>query len=114
MSNEILTLLNNYSATGDFVSAKQPGAGYHQKYNNLHTFVISFSSWEGNLKLQGTLELYPGEDSWFNLYNDNGEEISYEGIHDSNYTVACQGNFTWIRVSGTTVSGTINQIQFSC
>lgn len=116
MSNEI-TLLLSQQGTGSFVSNKQPGAGYHQKYDSLHTFVISFSNWGGVLKIQGTLELFPGDDSWVDLVDSSGQTMSYggdTGEYNSTITVNARGNFIWIRAIGITNSGIIQQIQFSC
>jgi hypothetical protein len=116
MSNEITILLNQQAAFGSFISDKKPGAGYHQKYDNLHTFVINFSNWSGEVKLQGTLELFPGSDSWVDLIDTNGNTMVYgddSTDYDSAVTANARGNFIWIRAAGTVNSGSITQIQFS-
>lgn len=116
MSTEITLLLNQQSAPGNFVSDRKPGAGYHQKYDSLHTFVLSFSSWSGEVRIQGTLELYPGEDSWVDLVDSSGQAMIYgndSSDYDGSITTNTRGNFLWIRAIGTTTAGVIQQIQFS-
>jgi hypothetical protein len=120
MSNEITILLNQQTAIGSFISDKKPGAGYHQKYDNLHTFVINFSNWNGEVKLQGTLELFPGNDSWVDLIDTSGNTMHYfddysseSGTYNYDITANTRGNFIWIRAVGTLNSGAITQIQFS-
>ena len=116
MSTEITLLLSQQSAPGAFTSNPRPGAGYHQKYDNLHTFVLSFANWSGELKIQGTLELFPGDDSWVDLVDNAGQTMSYgndSSDYDSSITANVRGNFIWIRATGTVNSGTIQQIQFS-
>jgi hypothetical protein len=112
MSNEITVLINQQSAPGPFDSGRKPGAGYHQKYDNLHTFVIDLSSWSGEIRIQGTLELFPGESSWVDLTDSLGTPLVYNAGFNP-ITVNVRGNFVWIRAVGSTAAGVIQQIQFS-
>lgn len=112
MSNEIILLLESINNPGIFVSDKRPGAGYHQKYDNLHTFSMTFSSWSGELRLQGTLDIFPDDASWVDLVDTEDRPVifsSYDGIA----AVNVRGNFIWIRAIGTLNTGSIAQIQFS-
>ena len=52
MSTESITLLSLTSTVGPFTGSKQKGAGYHKYNDGIHTFVVSFSNWSGELKLQ--------------------------------------------------------------
>jgi len=116
MSNEITILLENAENTGSFVSDKKTGSGYHQKYDNLHTFVLNFSNWRGVLKIQGTLEMFPGENDWFDLRDPLNAKLEYGG-DSSNYntvvTANSRGNFLWIRAVGTTDQGSIVEIRYN-
>jgi len=116
MSNEITILLENAANTGQFASEKKPGAGYHQKYDNLHTFVLRFSNWSGELKLQGTLEMFPDEDDWVTLRDSSDAMLIYgndSSDYDSTLTANVRGNFVWIRATGVTNSGIITEIRFN-
>jgi hypothetical protein len=112
MSSEITVLINQQSTPGIFDSGRKPGAGYHQKYDNLHTFVINLENWNGELRIQGTLDLFPGDDSWVDLTDFSGNSLSYT-TGTGALTVNVRGNFIWIRAVGSTTAGTIQQIQFS-
>lgn len=112
MSNEITILLENESSMGQFVSNKLPGSGYHQKYDNLHTFVLIFSEWDGDLTLQGTLEMFPAESDWFDLRDSADTKLMYSGENDGTVTANSRGNFLWIRAVGSTNSGSIDQIRY--
>jgi hypothetical protein len=116
MSNEITILLENASATGQITSEKQPGAGYHQKYDNLHTFVLRFSNWDGEIKLQGTLEMFPSSEDWFDLRDSTNTLLAYGGDssdYDGTFTANARGNFVWIRAVGVTNSGIITEIRYN-
>jgi len=117
MSKEITILLENASATGQFTSEKQPGTGYHQTYDNLHTFVLRFSNWDGEVRLQGTLEIFPGNDDWFDLRDSANTSLVYGVdsvvIYDGTFTANARGNFVWIRAVGVTNSGIITEIRYN-
>jgi hypothetical protein len=113
MSKEITILLENASATGKFISKKQPGTGYHQTYDNLHTFVLRFSNWDGELRLQGTLEIFPGDDDWFDLRDSADTLLVYGGDYDGTFTANVRGNFVWIRAVGAIKSGIITEIRYN-
>jgi hypothetical protein len=116
MSNETTILLENANLPGAFTSGKKPGSGYHQKYDNLHTFVLKFSNWSGELKLQGTLEMFPGENDWFDLRDQLNNKLEYGGDssdYDSIITVNAKGNFLWIRAIGTIDHGSIAEIRYN-
>jgi hypothetical protein len=123
MSIENLVLLPT-STVGAFTGTKQKGAGHHwslyrnktNEYNDgIHTFVVSFRNWSGELKLQGTLELYPGDADWFDLKDLNDTTIVFgDGStdYDDSYTVNSKGKFIWVRAVGTVTAGEITQIRF--
>lgn len=116
MSNKIEILLDQLSTPGAFIGDKKPGAGYHQKYDNLHTFVLSFNNWSGELRIQGTLDLFPGENSWVDLVDSTEQFLIYgndSSDYDGTVTANVRGNFVWIRAVGTLTTGSIEQIQFS-
>jgi len=112
MSTEITVLLTQQSTPGSFVSERKPGAGYHQKYDNLHTFIVTLDNWNGELRIQGTLDLFPGEDSWVDLIDTAGDLMIYTSDSGTS-TANVRGNFVWIRAVGVTIEGSVQQIQFS-
>lgn len=73
-------------------SEKYKGAGYHKRYGSLHTLVYETDAFVGNIKIQATLALYPGENDWVDI-----ESVDFTGdstvAQSSNFT----GNFVWIR-----------------
>ena len=117
MSNETITLVNNLSFLGDFTSDKFQGPGYHKQSDNLITFTLSFAHWTGEVILQGTLELYPNNNTdWVNLKDLSDQDIiigDSSTDYDSTITVNSRGNFVWLRAIGTSSSGTISEIRYN-
>ncbi len=118
MSTESIVLLSTTNSTGNFTSSKQKGAGYNRSQGGLHTFVIKFSNWAGELRIQATLELFPGDLDWFDvdLTDPNGtvrvfDEDSTD--YDDSYAVNTVGNFIWIRATGTISAGEITEIRYN-
>lgn len=112
MSNEYTILLNTTTAPGEFSSEKQPGAGYHNQTNNVHTLVLGFNNFNGTVELQGTLEIFPGEKDWVTLKNTSNQDIVYEGLRNGTFSAVSRGNFMWIRAVGSVTSGEITSIRF--
>jgi hypothetical protein len=116
MSTETITLLSNTSTAGTFTGTKQKGAGYHKYNDGIHTFVISFKNWSGELNLQGSLSLYPGDNDWFDLKDLNDDIITVgdgSSDYDDVYTVSSQGKFVWLRATGTVTAGEITEIRYN-
>ena len=116
MSTESITLLSLTSTVGPFTGSKQKGAGYHKYNDGIHTFVVSFSNWSGELKLQGTLELYPGDSDWVDLKDLTNTTIIFgDGStdYDDSYTVNSKGKFVWVRAVGTVTTGEITEIRYN-
>lgn len=115
MSIESLILFDNAvsdsTVSADFVfTEKNKGAGYHKKQDNLHTAVYSIVDFTGTVKLQGTLNLYPGETDWFDITDSITNFVS---APEQSYTFNFRGNFIWIRAAYTVDSGSINQIRYN-
>lgn len=110
MSSEILTLVSDLSSpTGETFSTKLKGAGYHRKFDNLHTAQYLVSNFSGSIKLQATLEMFPGEADWFDI-----EGTAFTGDGSSNPDpVNFRGNFMWIRAVYALESGSISSIRYS-
>lgn len=114
MSNETTILIENITSEAqnlDFVySDKQKGSGYHKLGDGLHTYVYTVDSFVGVIKLQGTLELYPGDNDWVDI-----EDTVFDG--DSSISSGATGNFTgnfiWIRAAYNLQDGTIHQIRYN-
>jgi hypothetical protein len=116
MSIETTILLENITLESSDstlkYSEKQKGSGYHKIGNGLHTYVYSIDSFVGSIKLQGTLELYPGDNDWVDIDNttltSNGDS-TIVGSTTGNFT----GNFVWIRTAYNLQDGTISQIRYN-
>jgi hypothetical protein len=71
MANETTVLVSNITSEAvdsAFVySDKAKGAGYHKFNDSLHTYNYVVDSFVGTIKLQGTLELFPGDDDWVDI-----------------------------------------------
>lgn len=106
MSNESYILLENTSTIDSSFnfSDKNKGAGYHKFNNGVHTYVYATSDFIGTIKLQGTLEEFPGDDDWVDI------SVTEEtGSSNGSFT----GNFLWIRAAYTIENGSITQIRYN-
>lgn len=118
MSIESHILLSNISQEaipGDTTfnySDKQKGAGYHKYNDGVHTVQYSFDNFAGTVKIQATLELYPGNNDWFDV---EGTEIGGDStiIASATTTVTFTGKFTWIRAAYNVQDGTITEIRYN-
>lgn len=117
MSTESIILLENVSAeaidSATVYSGKQKGAGYHKRYGSLHTATYEVDSFIGSIKLQGTLELYPGESDWVDISGTDvglsSDSSAWSALQTFNFT----GNFVWIRAAYNLQNGTIIQIRYN-
>lgn len=112
------TVLITDQTIGTFVSDKQKAAGYHRRHDVLHTIILSFSNFTGSVQIQATLELYPGENDWFDcvLTDANGDTIEFDSDstdRDGDEIANTEGNFVWMRAVGTVSAGVINQIRYN-
>jgi len=118
MSTEIITLLSNVSqeaTPGDSsfaYSGKQKGAGYHKYNDGVHTVVYDFNQFVGTVKIQATLELYPGDSDWFDVV---GTEVGGDStvINSSATSYTFTGKFVWIRAAYNLQNGTITEIRYN-
>lgn len=117
MSIENRTLLPLTTLIGDSdqsvlsIGSKAVGAGYNKNTDGIHTIVFDLSdNWEGYIKIQGTLSLYPGNDDWFDIetYGDFST-TDYAGLG----TINIVGKFVWLRAAYNTQTGQINEIRYS-
>lgn len=118
MSTESYLLLSQFSESGEFASNKSKGSGYHKQYDNLHTFTITLTNFQGEVRIQGTLSLYPNDDSdWFSLKDlENNSIIFGDGSSvdqsTTTHSVNSRGNFVWLRAVGSVSSGEITEIRY--
>ena len=91
---------------------KQPGAGYNRRSDGVHTAIYSFDNFSGTVKIQGTLELYPGENDWFDI---SGTEFGGDStvVTSSSYSRNFTGNFLYIRAAYNLQNGTITEIRYN-
>ena len=116
MSTESTILISNItteviSPSVFSYSDKQKGAGYHRYNDGIHTAVYQLSEFVGTIKIQATLELYPGDNDWFDV---DGTEHSFDSsISNGAYPYTFTGKFVWIRAAYNLQNGTITQIRYN-
>lgn len=117
MSIESRVLINNISAeAADSAYAygdKRKGAGYNRRSDGLHTVIYSVTDFVGSIKIQGSLEIFPGEYDWVDI---PGTEIGLSD--DSSAWTATNtrnfvGNFVWIRAAYNLQDGIINAVRYN-
>lgn len=127
MSIETTILAENIftESVGDTFSYtdKKPGAGYHNQDAVSHTATYSVNAFVGTIKLQASLEMYPGESSWFDITSTEigGDSTMLGGVAltptDStsieNISVNFTGSFVWIRAAYNLQNGSIVEIRFN-
>jgi hypothetical protein len=115
MSTENHILLSNItieSIDSSFsYSEKNKGAGYNRNNDGVHTVVYSVDSFIGTVKMQGTLELYPGETDWVDIA---GTELGGDSsVFSASQSRTFVGKFLWIRAAYNLQNGTITQIRYN-
>jgi hypothetical protein len=117
MSKESLLLVSTTSTESQdstFVySSKKQGAAYHNQSDGVHTTIYQVDNFIGVIKLQGTLELYPGDNDWVDIADTvigiGSDSTAWSTTHSINFT----GNFVWIRAAYNLQNGTIVQIRYN-
>ena len=87
---------------------KKQAVGYHQLENSIHTAIYEFTEAVSRVKLQATLELFPGDSDWFDIIES--DYTTDETIQIHTFTIV--GNFVWIRAAYQLTNGTISSIRF--
>ena len=92
----------------ELIGDRQQAAAYYLANRDLQTITWHFSStFNGNSKIQASLETDPGADDWFDLYEINVSSQK-DGYHNQS------GNFVWLRaVVHNWTQGTIQLITAS-
>lgn len=121
MPLENTVLLSNITAeAGNLTFSygdKKKAAGYHRISDGVHTAVYTVNSFSGTIKLQGTLNLYPGDNDWVDIDNTEigGDSSDIGGINGQNFSISRNftGNFLWIRAAYNVQNGTIVDLRFN-
>lgn len=120
MTIESYLILENVSTESTDLSVytysdKKPGAGYSLRNNGLHTVQFQLDNFKGAIKLQGTLEKYPGEADWIDLNYDSGNSLDAldSSVHSTDEIRNFTGNWLWIRVGYVLEQGTIQSIRYN-
>jgi hypothetical protein len=117
MTSESYILLSNVSQESEtfLYSDKSKGSGYTNRSDGFYTVIFQFDNFQGSLKLQGTLELYPSDSDWVDITFDQGS--SFEAVDSTplitNETRTFKGNFVWIRAAYQITQGTVQQIYYN-
>lgn len=102
----------NYDGSSeDFAGVREQAANYYGGFGGLQTVAFFFSSFQGLVKIQATLDSDPTVDAqWFNLYSLDARTTANSTSFSRNFT----GNFTWMRARVEDFSaGTIEKIMLS-
>jgi len=116
MIYETIVLLENIStenpSTVTFAySDRQKGAGYHNLADNTHTAIYQFNNFKGTVKMQGTLEQFPGDADWADIVDTTvgGDSSSL----NNDYTLSFSGNYVWIRTAYNLQDGVITSVRYN-
>ena len=120
MSTENIVLLSNASDDSQPLSwqysDKNRGAGYYKTSNGVHTAVFEFNNFKGIVKIQATLELYPGDNDWFDVSYDSSD-VDLTTLDSTpivnNATCTFTGKFVFIRAAYMLEEGTITEIRYN-
>lgn len=116
MPIETKTLLSNIDAVAAdstfSYGEKSKGAGYHSSGDGVHTVAYVLDNFVGTVKIQGTLEQYPGDDDWVDI---GSTEIGGDSslFSQGTYTRTFTGKFVWIRTGYNLQNGTITEIRYN-
>jgi hypothetical protein len=96
-------------------SEKQQGSGYNKRTGGLHTAQFELDQFKGSIKLQGTLDLYPGDLSWSDISYTSGSDLTAldSTALTTNETRNFLGNWVWIRAGYVLEQGTIVKIRYT-
>jgi len=133
MANSI-TILSNNTHDGDstvqtVTGSKYKGDGYYGRSDGFHTVQYNLTGFIGQIRIQGTLAIDPGDDDWFTVELGTGNSsvdttglITAQNITSVEYTSVTTntknynftGNYVWVRayVSNWT-DGTVNSIKLN-
>lgn len=111
---ENITDLSDNSTIYTF-SDKKRGAGFSKKSENLHTATFDLEDFIGKVKLQATLELYPGDEDWTDIRFDDQSSITSDSstVFDGSVARNFYGNWVWIRAAYVLDQGKILRIRHS-
>jgi hypothetical protein len=116
MSTENKVLASNVSVeavAAEFsYGSKNKGAGYHKNTDGVHTVVYEFDNFVGTVKIQGTLELYPGPNDWVDVAG-TAIDISDSSALSNNETRTFVGKFVYIRAAYNVQNGIITEIRYN-
>lgn len=118
MSTESIILISNKSTesvdSGYNYSSKNKGAGYNKNGDGIHTVVYVVDDFIGSIKMQGTLELYPGDNDWVDIANtEQGLSGDSSAWTADAYTTTFTGKFVWVRAAYNIQNGTIVEIRYN-
>jgi hypothetical protein len=96
------------SSTAEIYGGEQQAAAYYLANRDLQTITWHFSgTFQGDCKIQASLETDPGNGDWFDVYEINTTS-ALDGYHNLN------GNFVWLRaVVSNWTQGTVQLVTAS-
>ncbi len=113
MSTESYILLSNIIAETTGYGEKRKGAGYNRRSDGLHTVVYSVDAFVGTITIQGSLEMFPGENDWVDVTSYDFGGDSTAGDSTSTHSENFYGNFVWIRAKYAITNGSIVSVRYN-
>jgi len=113
MLQESITLAENIAieSTAFEFTFKNKGAGYAGRLDTTTTVQYLLDNFSGTVKMQGTLELYPGDNDWVDIDSTVVDDDSSSA--DDDYVFSFNGNFVWLRAAYKLTDGTILSIRYN-
>jgi hypothetical protein len=93
-----------------FYSDKNRGAGYYKSSSGIQTVLFHTEGFTGFITIQATLELYPGDNDWFDVYT---ETFAVDSSNSSRSTTIT-GKFVFIRAAYHIEDGEIINVRYNC
>lgn len=101
------------SLTLPIESVKAKGCGYNGQTDGLHTVQFAVQEFIGRILIQGSLEVNPTDDDWFDVESATLVGTGPLGL-STTITQNFTGNFVWVRaVVDQYTNGNVNQVLFT-
>lgn len=104
-----VTIMSSTGSNMNQISTEAKADSYFGYTDGLHTVQVTYSTFEGRLRVQGTLSLEPTANDWFDINPDivhgtafvttgDGTYVEHANVSGSEaYTFT--GNYTFVRVN---------------
>ena len=111
MPKQSVIILSGTTTVGTTVGDKYKADGYFGLTDGLHTVSYNTTTFDGTIKMQGTLAQTPSENDYFDISGTTlgGDSTVRSTTVSFNFT----GNFTYVRAKVILTSGTVDKILYN-